>query len=264
MKGDANQILLNIRRQAGNVTDQIKRFNSQLRERVQQQVQVRKQEVMEQMNALASLGVPIRKRDDVPATFSIPVSRKKLVTKPSAPSGDFSPEPSLDDENYNAILKMTYDYGIEMERHPNIYAKKDEEALRDHFIMMLSPHFESATGETFNKSGKTDILIRHEGKNVFVAECKFWKGAKGVHQTVDQLLSYLTWRDSKTAIVWFVQNRELNPILEKVLAETRSHPCFVKDFGKKQDGWYDYEFHLKEDSSRGVKLAVLCFHFPKT
>jgi hypothetical protein len=57
-----------------------------------------------------------------------------------------------------------------------------------------------ATGETFNFQGKTDILIRAQGKNIFIAECKFWKGEKVFLETIDQLLSYLSWRDSKAAI----------------------------------------------------------------
>lgn len=64
----------------------------------------------------------------------------------------------------------------------------------------------SATGETFNKKGKTDILLRHAGNNAFVGECKFWKGEKSFLSTIDQLLGYLTWRDSKTAVIMFVKN----------------------------------------------------------
>jgi hypothetical protein len=29
-------------------------------------------------------------------------------------------------------------------------------------------------GETENGTGKTDILVRHEGANAFIGECKFW------------------------------------------------------------------------------------------
>src|ERR1700738_805507 len=35
--------------------------------------------------------------------------------------------------------------------------------------------------------GKTDILIRKDGKNVFIAECKFWKGEKAFLETIDQI-----------------------------------------------------------------------------
>jgi hypothetical protein len=51
--------------------------------------------------------------------------------------------------------------------------------------------------------GKTDILIRIDGKNIFIAECKFWTGPKGFTETIDQLLGYLSWRDTKAAIVMF-------------------------------------------------------------
>jgi hypothetical protein len=60
-----------------------------------------------------------------------------------------------------------------------------------------------ATGETFNFQGKTDILIRVDEKNVFIAECKFWKGEKVFIGTIDQLLSYLSWRDTKAAVIVF-------------------------------------------------------------
>jgi len=122
--------------------------------------------------------------------------------------------------------------------------------------------FQSVTGETFNKIGKTDILIRHEKSNVFIAECKFWKGIGAFHETIDQILSYLTWRDSKAAILCFVENKELNPVLEKIESETSNHNCFIQYNGKQSDSWFNFGFHLKDDPSRGIKLAVLCFHFP--
>jgi hypothetical protein len=56
------------------------------------------------------------------------------------------------------ILGIINSAGIAMERHPGTYANKDEEALRDHFLTVLTTHHPSSTGETFNKSGKTDIL----------------------------------------------------------------------------------------------------------
>jgi len=154
--------------------------------------------------------------------------------------------------------------GIEMERHPTVYAGKDEETLRDHFLMMLSPHFQSATGETFNRNGKTDILIRHEGENVFVAECKFWSGEKGLRNAIDQLLGYLTWRDSKTAILLFVQRKKIGPVLEKARTAVIGHPCYVSEKGEEEQGRANFRMHLPEDESRGGDLALLAFHFPKS
>ena len=264
IKRNAEGLLSNLKTQAENVQTEVYAFNQSLPDVVKSAVEKRKKEMMTQLSTLAALGVPVRQQANVPSTFAVPIKPNKTVVKPSAPTQAFAPEPTLDAQNYDSILSLIHIWGVEMERHPGIYSDKGEESLRDLFLMLLSPHFDSTTGETFNKSGKTDILIRHEGKNVFVAECKFWRGIKAFHPTIDQLLGYLTWRDSKAAVICFVDNKELNPLLEQIVAETPKHSCFVKDCGKKADGWFQFEFHLKDDPSRGVKLAVLCFHFPKT
>jgi hypothetical protein len=103
-----------------------------------------------------------------------------------------------------------------MERSPSAFAEMDEENLRMHFLVPLNGAFEGdATGETFNHDGKTDILLRKDGRNVFIAECKFWVGPKGFTDTIDQLLNYLTWRDSKTAIIIFVRNTTISTVVAK-------------------------------------------------
>ena len=119
------------------------------------------------------------------------------------------------------------------------------------------------TGETFNKSGKTDILIRHEKKNVFVAECKFWSGAKNHHATIDQILSYLTWRDSKAAIVYFVPGKAIAPALAQIESTTSAHKEFKRLVSRPDESWFNFGFHLSGDEARAVQLAVLCFHFPE-
>ena len=84
-------------------------------------------------------------------------------------------------------------YGIE--RSPRAFAGMKEEDLRLLLLVPLNGHFEGqATGETFNGEGKTDILIRERNKNIFIAECKFWHGAKSFTEAIDQLQRYTTWR----------------------------------------------------------------------
>lgn len=119
-----------------------------------------------------------------------------------------------------------------MERHPSLYEGKDEESLRDQLLLVLASHYENTTGETFNKQGKTDILVRHEGSNAFVAECKFWTGQKGYFEAIAQLLSCLTWRDSKTALLLFVKNKQLDPVLAIVTEKTKEHPHFASAEGR--------------------------------
>ena len=60
---------------------------------------------------------------------------------------------------------------------------------------------------------------------------------------------FSTWCDSKTAILCFVKNKELDPILKQIESETSKHSCYVKYNGKQSDSWFDFEFHLKDDPS---------------
>jgi hypothetical protein len=263
IKKEAERIIANISTQAKHSENNICRYNTNLQQYAQEIVTARKQEHLKQSNVIESLGVPFKNKQNVPETFAVPIKRQQpLIRKPTSSSEPYIPEPVLDAKTYRHILRICYDTGVEIERHPSIYAGKDEETLRDHFLMVLSPHFESVTGETFNRQGKTDILIRHEGSNVFVAECKFWRGQKAHYTTIDQLLSYLTWRDSKTAILYFVDNKQLAPVLETVKIATQEHSCFTKYDQEVAQGWGSYQFHLPEDETRGVHLAILCFHFP--
>lgn len=86
-----------------------------------------------------------------------------------------------------------------------------------------------ASAETFNFGGKTDIVLRFAGRNLFVAECKFWKGAASLRAAVDQLLGYATWRDTKLALLVFNRGRKLSSVLARVMPTLRSHPQFLRE-----------------------------------
>ena len=140
--------------------------------------------------------------------------------------------------------------------------RKDEEALRDFLLMALSPNFDSASGETFNKKGKTDILIRHKNTNVFVAECSIWAGEKKYRDKLNQALSYLTWRDSKAAVVLFNRNKNLQPVLDTIQKATPEHSCWTHTDAPVGEADYRYRMHLPDDDTRGLQMAVMCFHIP--
>lgn len=265
IKREADSALNLIRQQAAHLEKNIEQYNQEIRQQAESLFDARKAEVMKQNQVVAALGVPVKKSESIPRTFAVPATtRKQVVPKPHAPSEKYAPEPTLDESVYEEILRTIFDTGRVFERLPSTYADKGEETLRDHLILNLEPRFQLATtGETFNKSGKTDILMRHEGKNVFVAECKFWDGQKHHHKTIDQLLLYLTWRDSKAAIVYFVDTKEISAVLKTIEETTPAHPCFVAGKGKREESWYRSEFHLPGDSSRPIHVSIICFHLPK-
>lgn len=262
IKREADEIVSFLRRNSGRANADIEAHNRQIRATAAALVASRRQELLDRLDLLHQLDVPVKQTGDVPETFSVTPTRRHVVAKPTTSDTAYRPEPALDQGTYQHILTVIHDAGVEMERHPAIYQSADEETLRDHLLMVLAPHFESASGETFNRGGKTDILIRHEKQNLFVAECVFWSGPKAYLKKLDQALSYLTWRDSKAAIVVFVRNKKLEPVLESIRHHTPKHPCWVSTTVEGADGRYVYRFHLPSDETRGIDLTVVAFHFP--
>lgn len=133
--------------------------------------------------------------------------------------------------------------------------------MRDQLITHLTPRVDGSTsGETFNRAGKTDILIRHEDNNVFVAELGIWGGAKALGDKIDQLLGYLTWRDSKAALVIFVHNKDFSTITARAKDAVAAHPNHVRAVSDVDEAWQDHILHLPDDPGREVQLALMLFH----
>lgn len=151
-----------------------------------------------------------------------------------------------------------------MERSPHAFSGMGEEDLRTHFLVQLNGLYEgNATGETFNFEGKTDILIRVEGKNIFIGECKFWKGPNALHKTIDQLLDYLSWRDTKVSLLIFNRNKEFTKVLEQIPGIIKSHPNYKR--GYRQNNETDFRFILKsnQDENRELIASLLLFDIPQ-
>ena len=106
---------------------------------------------------------------------------------------------------YNDILNTISSMVKVMERTPSVFAIHRREPLRTVLLVALNGIYEGqATGETFNGSGKTDILIRRDDRNVFIAECLMWHRSKYLQEKMDdQLFQYAMWRDSKLALIVF-------------------------------------------------------------
>jgi hypothetical protein len=150
-----------------------------------------------------------------------------------------------------------------MERSPTAFVKMNEEDLRQQFLVQLNGHFEgAASGETFNFAGKTDILIRVEDRNIFIAECKFWTGEKAFLETIDQILGYLSWRDTKTAIVLFNRNKGFSDVLKKIVPAAKGHPHYKRGPDVEGETRFRFVFGNPTDHNREVVLTVMAFDVP--
>ena len=267
IKREADHIVSQLSSQNQYLTNDLTKFNGSLEAQLSQVFDARKAQLLKKHDVISALGIPVRKAVGTPSTFSVPAKRTPVIPskpKPRVTAKGYKPEPTLDDAIYRQILKIIHDVGKQFERLPSTYAGKDEEHLRDHMLLILEPNFEgSATGETFNKNGKTDILLRYENSNVFVAELKFWHGKKAYLETITQLLCYLTWRDSKAAVVMFVPNKEFSTVLETIQEATAEHPNHLGFVKEVDEGWYQFRFHINDDPNREVHVAVQAFHLPR-
>ena len=255
LKTDISRNIKSLEDAVGYLKNDVANHNNSVPNTVKQALKRKLELAQATTGAVAALGIPV-KRSDASPTFTIPAKRRTRPTKrPSVETGAYQPEPVLDEKEYQHILEIIRSMSLVIERNPASFSALDEESIRDHFLLQLNGHYEGgATGETFNASGKTDILIREDNKNVFIAECKFWRGQKVFVEAVDQLLGYLTWRDSKCALMIFNRTKDSNAVRAKMHEAMESLPEHRKTVLHQADG--DSRYILIKESEPGKEIIV--------
>ncbi|MGI8757543.1 MAG: hypothetical protein ACR2MB_17130 [Acidimicrobiales bacterium] len=208
-------------------------FNAELPHLARQAIESRRQKVLDDRQLEEFLDVPLQQRADA-ATF-IAAGPKRRRPKQSAPetSSPFTPDPALSDETFGDIVEAIRSITEYMERVPQTASDMKEESLRDLILIGLNNQFGTATAESFNGNGKTDIYLPVDGSpgSVFIAECKIWKGAAGIGKAVDQILGYLTWRDTKAALIVFQRTGSPDDVRAKIVAAIQAHGSYKRDRG---------------------------------
>jgi hypothetical protein len=245
------------------VNAEVSEFNGRLEGVALAAATRRREKVIADHDLAASFGIPVR-RADAPKTYAAPPVRRQVSHPPAtkaAAAGRL--EPVLPAEDYEHILSIARQMVAVMERSPKAFSTMGEEDLRQHFLVQLNGQYEGdATGETFNFEGKTDILIRRGGRNIFVAECKFWGGPKKLTETIDQLLGYTSWRDTKTAIFVFNRGRELSRVLAQISPTVAAHPNFVREIPERSETDFRFVIRHRDDPERELTMTVLIFEVP--
>ncbi|WP_082908890.1 hypothetical protein [Chloroflexus islandicus] len=265
VKREIDRLLGSIRQYLIWITSDLTSFNATLKDVAQQHIEVRRQKLLKDQGLIASLGFPLRKRPDTPATYAVSTVRRKAIPKPPpAHTTAYVPEPAIEMAEYEHILSIIQSTATMLERSPQTFRDMDEENLRDQFLVPLNSHYEGqTTGETFNASGKTDILIRDGDRSVFIAECKIWRGPKSFSSAIDQLLGYATWRDTKTAILIFNHNTKLSDVLAKIPNILKSHSNWKRMMDFTSPTGFRCILAHKDDPNREIILTVLVFEVPK-
>lgn len=255
LKSDIERNVKSLEEAVGYLKNDVTNHNNSAPNTIKQALQRKRELAQSTTGTVAALGIPVKRADASPS-FTVPTKRRTRPTKrPAVETGSYKPEPVLDEKEYQHILEILRSMSLVIERNPSSFSSLDEESIRDHFLLQLNGHYEGgATGETFNASGKTDILIREDNKNVFIAECKFWRGPKGFSEAVTQLLGYLTWRDSKCALLIFNRTKDSNAVRLKMHEAMESLPEHRKTVSHQPEE--ESRYILVKESEPGKEIIV--------
>lgn len=241
-------------------------FNQELARAAEGAVRQRKEKVLQDRKLEAFLRIPIQRRPDASHVFTIPLQRRRRpVTVPPTPPAvtePFAPEPAISLTDFTEILEVIKGWRDLVERLPGTFGPMREEALRDTLLVVLNNQFGPVGGEVFSRKGKTDVFIWHEKGAVFVAECKFWKGPKAFAEAVNQLLGYLVWRDSKSALILFVREKGVSEVAARANDVIQTHPRF-KRRAPDTASLPAYILHHEGDPNREIQMALLVASLPR-
>lgn len=263
VKSDIDRQIRSLTDAVNNLRRDVENHNKSAPGFVKSAIQRKRQLAESTVGTVAKLGIPIKRRNE-PLTYTVPTKRRVYpASRPKVTTEKYRPEPVLEEEEYQHILKIMRSMSLVIERNPGAFTTLDEESIRTHFLLQLNGHYDgSATGETFNASGKTDILIRVDGRNIFIAECKFWRGPKALNEAINQLLSYLAWRDTKCALLIFNKTKDSSAILQKIhdVMEARSEHRRTESHDPNGDS--KYIFVKESDPGREIIITTQMYDIP--
>lgn len=198
----------------------VESYNASLQKQVLHFLEEKKKKVESFFSVANMFEVPVKK--SAYAETHVPLQRKIVPIAHEYKKEDVY---SISDANYADILATIKHMGSTYERTPGSYVAMKEEDLRNTLLAALNgTYLGGAVGEAFRNNGKTDICIEEKNRAAFVAECKMWTGQRSIADALKQLDSYLTWRDCKTALIYFVRRKDFLAVLQTAEETLRAIP----------------------------------------
>ncbi len=235
----------------------ISQYNEQIQNLISSEIQTRKSKLEKDDEIINSLGIPSKKKEDAnPIGFVNPIEKFNIeILNEDSPSKD----PILYESTYDKITRTINSILINIERCSKPIKDLKEESLRDMIVTALnaSASFNGlVSSEAFNRSGKTDILIRYKDKNLYISECKIWKGEIYFIEGITQLLDNLTWRDSKCSYIIFSRNSDFQDVLEKSKEYIENHSNYISFEKDVSESSFKYKFLSSHGSKKEVFLTL--------
>jgi hypothetical protein len=260
------QMLDRIEEKLGRLVESLKDWPMSFRSRVAGVISARLSKLAQAEQISEGLTFKPKRRPGSP-DITVPLVRKRIRSSPilesAVPGQPAEQQHVLAEETYQHILSVMQNMSLVMEFSPKAFESLNEETIRFHFLVQLNGQYEgTATGETFNGEGKSDILIRQNNANLFIAECKIWEGPSALNDAIGQLQKYITWRDTKVALVVFNRNRGFSDVIQRAQEVLRSHPQYRAGPISEGETRFRYAFTNAADKSRDFVLTLMLFNLP--
>ncbi|MFQ8921366.1 MAG: hypothetical protein ACLR60_05690 [Clostridium paraputrificum] len=237
------------------------KYNSSLKGEVRRYLERRLKKAEDYLALREKLNIPLELNKNAPNTKPIRLKKVKKNKSMSLPKLKTAPvEYSISDDDYNNIKSIINLSCMSMEKTARTFCKLQEEELRDVILASLNTHYlGTATGETFNKRGKTDIHIPFENKSAYIGECKIWTGRGAFSKAITQLFSYMRWRDTKTSLIFFNKRNKDFPNILKTIDEVLSdEELCIKKMKITQNEW-QCEFKKDIQLEEIVKVNIVVY-----
>lgn len=243
-----------------NINEELNNFKISLEDIIRNSLNIRKEKVEDYILMGEKLNIPLRMNINAPNTTPI-ILKKRIKPKVDFPNQKkASEEYEISESDYTNIKNIINLACVSIEKTAKTFNKLNEEELRDIILSSLNSHYNgTASGEAFNKVGKTDIRIQFENKAAYIGECKIWYGEKELNEALEQLFSYTTWRDSKTSLIIFnKKNKDFNKLTDTIDNSLKSNKNCKDKIRISKNKW-DCIFNKSEGNTEIRYVQILVY-----
>lgn len=215
------------------------------------------------LNAAETLGVVVRRKGDAPNLVDVRERESVRTIRKQGQRSAKADDYELDAKSIQAIVDVVDRSGRGFEIAPSEFVKLREEGLRHILAGYLNAVFEGtdATGETFVKNGKPDLVIQRNGQMVLVGECKFWDGQQLYLDTLEsQLTRYLLWRHSVALLITFSRTASFSKTIEMAKQAATSAESFRSDIQVRSETYFVTQHEHPEETEKMISIHHLLFN----
>ncbi len=239
-----------------NINSEIESYNNRLFDSAISLLIARKEKAESFAEISNALQIPLTMSQNAPNAKPIKLIRVNRQPTKKPTMVPVIPELCISDFDYKNIINIISMCGTAMEKTARSYFLHTEEELRDFLLATLNTHYDTATGETFRKIGKTDIHIEFDNKAAFIGECKIWHGEKVFQSAVQQVLNYSTWKDLKVSVIVFnKENQSFQSILSKIKKWADENS---ESYDMPQANIWECKYY-RQDMKVYIQLSILAF-----